>query len=137
MVFPHRPTEMILLAMEDITEQRRAEAMQREAALKQNARDRHIAEMLQRPLTLEVDEDAFAGLSVATLFEPALKEAEVGGDYFDAFALRGGRVLLAVGDASGKGLPAAARIIQVKDVLRAFARERRQTPSQIMSRINE
>jgi serine phosphatase RsbU (regulator of sigma subunit) len=133
---PVYPEAIILLAMEDITEQRRLEGLYREATERQGLRDRHIAEMLQLPLTLEIQEDAFPGMSVATLFQPALKEAEVGGDFYDAFELRGGLVALAVGDASGKGLAAAARIIQVKDVLRAFARERRQTPSQILSRIN-
>jgi len=100
-------------------------------------RERHIAQALQRPLTLEIAEDTFPGLSVATVFEPASStEAEIGGDFFDAFALPDGRVVLAVADASGKGLAAAARTMQVKDVLRAFARESPHVLEQIATRLN-
>src|SRR5438552_1691326 len=71
-------------------------------------RERRITQVLQRPLLLAVAEDAFAGLSLATLYEPALAEADVGGDFLDAFALPEGKVALVVGDACGKGLEAAA-----------------------------
>jgi len=105
-----------------------------EAAL---ARERHITDALQRPLTLEIAGDAFAGLSLATLYEAASAEAEVGGDFFDAFLLPQDRVLIAVADATGKGLSAAARTIQVKEVLRAFAREYPHSPASIASRLND
>ena len=105
-----------------------------EAAL---ARERHITEILQRPLTLAIPEHAFPGLSVATLYEAALQEAQVGGDFFDAFALPRGRVALVIADASGKGLQAAARAIQVKEVLRAFAREYPHSPARVLSRLND
>jgi PAS domain S-box-containing protein len=144
---PGDHTEMILLAFQDITERRAAEAKLREAAERLQQvydslsvayeREHHIAKALQRPLTLEVAEDAFPGLSVATLFEAAAAEAEIGGDFFDAFTLPRERVVLAVADASGKGLAAAARTMQVKDVLRAFAREYPHAPSAITSRLND
>jgi len=100
------------------------------------ARERHITEVLQRPLMREVTEHAFPGLSVATLYKAALEEAQVGGDFFDAFALPHGKVALALADASGKGLAAAVRTLQAKDVLRAFAREYPQSPTDILSRLN-
>ena len=83
-------------------------------------REHRIAQALQRPLTLEVPEDAFPGLSVATLYSAAWEEAEVGGDFYDAIPLMDGRVAFVVGDASGKGITAAARAIEAKDVLRAY-----------------
>jgi len=101
------------------------------------ARERHITDVLQRPLTLEVPEGAFPGLSLTTLYEPALSEAEVGGDFFDAFALPQGRVALAIADTSGKGLSAAARAIQVKDVLRAFTREYPYSLTTVVARLND
>jgi sigma-B regulation protein RsbU (phosphoserine phosphatase) len=52
---------------------------------------------------------------------PAL---EVGGDYHDAFALPGGLVAFAVGDATGKGVPAAILISAVQATLRAELRAR-------------
>jgi serine phosphatase RsbU (regulator of sigma subunit) len=46
-------------------------------------------------------------------------------------------VALAVGDVAGKGLVAAARAIQVKEVLRAFARESPHSPAHIAARLND
>jgi serine phosphatase RsbU (regulator of sigma subunit) len=84
-----------------------------------------------------VPEHAFPGLVVATLYEAALDEANVGGDFFDAFALPRGRVAVAIADASGKGLAAAVRTIQLKDVLRAFTREYPHSPAAIVARLND
>jgi serine phosphatase RsbU (regulator of sigma subunit) len=86
-------------------------------------RERRVAQVLQRPLLRKVAEDEVPGLSLATLYEPAWDEADVGGDFYDVFALPAGRVALVVGDASGKGIEAAAHNTHVKDVLRAFLRE--------------
>jgi PAS domain S-box-containing protein len=103
---PGNHTEMLLLAIEDVTEERAAQEKLREAydslaiAFK---REHNIAEALQRPLTLDIAEDAFPGLSVATLYEAASAEADVGGDFFDAFALPRERVVLAVADAWARG----------------------------------
>jgi len=47
---------------------------------------------------------AFAGATLATLYAPA---DQVGGDFFDAFETREGRLALMMGDVSGKGMPAA------------------------------
>ncbi|MBC8102390.1 MAG: serine/threonine-protein phosphatase [Cytophagales bacterium] len=103
-------------------------------------REHHIAESLQRPLMMEIPEDAFPGLSVATLYAPALDEAEVGGDFFDALLLtngRGGsRVALLVGDVTGKGLVAAALAGRVKEVLRAFLHED-SDPARTLARLND
>jgi serine phosphatase RsbU (regulator of sigma subunit) len=144
---PGNHTEMLLLAIEDVTERRDMETKLRESAEElQQAydnlsivyeREHKIAEALQRPLTLEIAEEAFPGLSVATLYEAASSEAEIGGDFFDAFPLPKDRVALSVADASGKGLAAAARAMQAKDVLRAFARECPHAPAAIASRLSD
>ena len=47
----------------------------------------------------------------------------VGGDFLDAFLVDQSRVALVVGDVTGKGLPAAARIAEAKFTLRGFLRE--------------
>nr|CAA9249689.1 hypothetical protein AVDCRST_MAG63-1947 [uncultured Armatimonadetes bacterium] len=124
----------------DITERKRAEEALRartEELQLAYTREKYIAEALQRPLTMPVAGDTFPGLLLATYYEAALEEAKVGGDYFDAFALPRGRVALVVADASGKGLQAAARAIQVKEVLRAFTREYPHSPTHILSRLND
>ncbi|NTV71712.1 MAG: CHASE2 domain-containing protein [Azonexaceae bacterium] len=57
--------------------------------------------MLPNPATLFANERRF---SVAALLEPA---QAVGGDYYDCFMLDEQRLCLAIGDVSGKGVPAS------------------------------
>jgi serine phosphatase RsbU (regulator of sigma subunit) len=137
---PGNGSQQILLAMEDVTERHRLEA-ERATAFEElqvaYERERRIAQTLQEPLKLEVAPHAFPGIEIATLYEAAWSEADIGGDLFDAFALPRGLVGLAVADASGKGLTAAARAIQVKEVLRAFCREYPHAPNQIVVRLND
>lgn len=104
---------------EDITERRRLEA-QLGAAYE---RERRITHMLQHPLLPPATNDTFPRVSVEMLYEPALDEASIGGDFSDAFALASGDIALVVGDASGKGLAAASRTAEVKYALRVFLRE--------------
>lgn len=107
------------MVVSDIT-QRKAD----EAAL-QTAyeREHRIAEVLQRSLLRSVPDEGFEGLSVATFYEAALAEAQIGGDFFDAFTIGSGKVALLVGDVSGKGLAAAASTAEIKYALRAYVRE--------------
>ena len=120
-------------------ERGRADEAQRVAAEWRTAyeRERHIAKVPQRPIHLEVFEDAFPGPPVAAWDEPALAEAEVGGDFHDLFSLPQGRVALVVADTCGKGLEAAAHNAEVKDVLRAFLREEHSRPDLALGRLND
>jgi sigma-B regulation protein RsbU (phosphoserine phosphatase) len=61
---------------------------------------------------------AYPALDVQASMEPA---REVGGDFYDVVALDPGRVLLAVGDVSGKGMPAALFMVRSITLLRAVA----------------
>ncbi|QCB95510.1 PAS domain-containing protein [Cellulomonas shaoxiangyii] len=60
-----------------------------------------------------------AGLDVAASYLPSGRRAQVGGDWFDAFALPDGAVSLAVGDVVGHDLRAAASMGQLRSLLRA------------------
>ncbi|MCA1595281.1 MAG: SpoIIE family protein phosphatase, partial [Chloroflexi bacterium] len=86
----------------------------------EHARVSLIARRLQRSMLLQPPEDGFPGLTLSTTYAPCWDEAEVGGDFFDAFALEDGAVALVVGDIAGKGLQAAARTLEIKYALRAF-----------------
>jgi serine phosphatase RsbU (regulator of sigma subunit) len=122
----------------DITERKGREAelyAAQEALTAALAHEHRIAETLQRSLLLDVSEREFPGLSVVPLYESAWDEATVGGDFYDAFLLEGGRTALVVGDVSGKGLAAAERTAEVKFALRAFLREHGQ-PGSAMTRLN-
>jgi serine phosphatase RsbU (regulator of sigma subunit) len=108
-----------------------------EAALQaESEKQRRIAETLQRSLLPTPDPDAFAGLKLWTEYQAAWQEADIGGDFFDVFALNGDRVALMVGDVSGKGLEAASRTAEVKYALRAFLRES-PSPARALDRLND
>lgn len=97
---------------------------------------RHIAETLQTALLMPLPEDKFPGLSLGTYYQGAWEEAEVAGDFFDAFALADGKTALIIGDVTGKGLIAAAYTAEVKFVLRALLRES-SDPALAMARLND
>lgn len=59
----------------------------------------------------------------------------VGGDYFDYFAMDGGRVALAIGDVAGKGIPAALMMSSLRVAFR-LAVERGDGPRAVVSRMN-
>lgn len=100
----------------DITDRKALEKALAAAA----AKNERIAETLQRSMLQNLPTGKFPGMWVETLYEAAMSESAVGGDFFDAFALRGGKIALVVGDVSGKGLDAAGRTAEVKYALRAF-----------------
>jgi PAS domain S-box-containing protein len=105
---------------------------ERAAAAEKQAR---IAETLQRSMLMAPPDAAFPGLSFAPFYEAAWDEAQVGGDFHDAFALSDGRVALVVGDVTGKGLEAAAYTAEAKFALRAFLREGA-SPPDALTRLN-
>ena len=85
-------------------------------------REHRIAETLQRSLLPRRCRRCRASRSRAR-YLPAASEAEVGGDWYDAIALTGGRVLLVMGDVSGKGLAAASTLGALRSAIRAYALE--------------
>jgi len=99
-------------------------------------RERAIATALQYAVLWEEPEDVFRGIGVAIIYEPALEEALVGGDFFDALTLPNGQVMFIIGDVTGKGLKAAARTVEVKYALRAFA-ENYEVLGDVVSRLND
>lgn len=96
---------------------------------------RHIAMTLQRSL-LPPKLPAIPGIELAARYRPALEMAEVGGDFYDVFAVGGGAWALAMGDISGKGVEAAALTSLARYTVRAAAREHRQ-PREILSLLND
>ncbi|MGH8970101.1 MAG: PP2C family protein-serine/threonine phosphatase [Actinomycetes bacterium] len=83
-------------------------------------RERATAVELQRSLLPDRLPDA-PGVELAASFRPGAADAEVGGDWYDAFALPDGRLVLVVGDVMGKGVAAAAGMGRLRSALRALA----------------
>jgi PAS domain S-box-containing protein len=85
-------------------------------------RDRRIAATLQRALLPE-SLPSIVGVSLAAHISPGGGGTRVGGDWYDAIALPGGRLGLVVGDVAGHGVDAAARMGELRSVARAYALE--------------
>jgi PAS domain S-box-containing protein len=98
-------------------------------------REHHVASELQRGL-LPKRLPEISGLQLAAHYEAA--GAEVGGDWYDAFGLPGGRLGVVLGDVAGRGVPAASAMGQLRSVTRAFALvdDGFRTPAEMLTRLN-
>jgi serine phosphatase RsbU (regulator of sigma subunit)/predicted ester cyclase len=75
------------------------------------------------------------GWQISPYYQPA---REVGGDFYDFFDLKDGRVVVVVGDATGKGMPAALIAEATSNMLRAVAQALgSSSPGGVLSRVNE
>jgi phosphoserine phosphatase RsbU/P len=97
-------------------------------------RERDLAETLQRSLLPQVL-PAAAGVRLSARYLPRGAGGPVGGDFYDAVALPGDRVGLAIGDVAGKGLSAAAAMGQVRAALHAYALED-PDPARVLARLD-
>jgi serine phosphatase RsbU (regulator of sigma subunit) len=61
------------------------------------------------------------GLAFDAIYEAAGEDALVGGDWYDAFGLPDGRVVISVGDVGGSGLEAAVTMGAVRQTIRGAA----------------
>ena len=80
----------------------------------------HIASTLQRSLLPDMLPD-IDGFRLASLYRAAGEESEVGGDFYDAFAIPSGWIVL-VGDVTGRGPEAAALTSLSRYTLRSAAK---------------
>ena len=114
----------------DATERKRYErellaARDRERGARQEVEllhetSRTIAHTLQRSLLPATRRTTRASASRRST-SPAVRDLEVGGDWYDAFALPGGKVGIVVGDVVGRGLAAATAMGQLRSAVRALA----------------
>jgi phosphoserine phosphatase RsbU/P len=99
------------------------------------ARDLRIARDIQMGL-LPVDlgpATEGTGLDIHALLEPA---QDVGGDLYEVLRPDNDRVVVAVGDVSGKGIPAALFMAVTITLLRSMVRQFEQ-PDEILRRVND
>jgi phosphoserine phosphatase RsbU/P len=98
-------------------------------------RDLRIARAIQMGLlpTNIRNQTQGTGLDVDAVLEPAY---QVGGDLFEVMRLGHDRVLIAVGDVSGKGIPAALFMAVTMTILRSMARQGHDV-AEILRRLND
>ncbi len=97
-------------------------------------REARIADVLQRTLLGRPDISA-GRFEIAQVYQPAMTEALVGGDFYDLYHTADGRLALVIGDVAGKGLKAAVHTALVKYSLRAYLEEGH-SPSQSLKLLN-
>ena len=90
-----------------------------------------IAQRIQKGL-LPKEHPPAPRLDISGISIPA---QTVGGDYYDYITLPGNRLLVAVGDVSGKGVSAALYMSKVQGMIR-FAAQMYESPKDILVRVN-
>jgi serine phosphatase RsbU (regulator of sigma subunit) len=118
----------------------RREIQAREQRLKQEAHARerveqelHVARRIQQA-SLPEAVPALEGWDIYPNYRPA---REVGGDFYDFLELEDGRLGLVVGDATGKGVPAALVMSTTCGMLRAVTQASDYSPGEVLQRVNE
>ena len=111
----------------DVTEQK-LEAKQRER-IEQELRIARLIQQTLLPKTLP----ELSGYDIAAYYQPA---REVGGDFYDFLRLQDGRLGLVMGDATGKGMPAALVMATTRSILRAIGQSS-DSPGEVLKRAND
>jgi serine phosphatase RsbU (regulator of sigma subunit) len=118
----------------------RREIQAREQRLKQEAHARerieqelHVARRIQEA-SLPKDVPELEGWEISPRYRPA---REVGGDFYDFIELVDGNLGLVVGDATGKGVPAALVMSTTCGMLRAVTQASNYSPGEVLQRVNE
>jgi sigma-B regulation protein RsbU (phosphoserine phosphatase) len=95
------------------------------------AKELEIARAVQMKL-LPKENPHVAGFDIAGVCIPAY---EVGGDYYDFVDLGETKIGIAIGDVSGKGVPAAIYMTLTKGILQSHAEENI-SPKNVLSKVN-
>jgi serine phosphatase RsbU (regulator of sigma subunit) len=117
-----------LVALADLA----AQALDRARLYEERA---YVARSLQAGLLPDRLDEA-PGLEVAVRYHSIADGGEVGGDFYDFFAIGEGRWLVAVGDVAGKGSAAAVVTGLARHTLRAIA-TREASPQAMLAFLNE
>jgi sigma-B regulation protein RsbU (phosphoserine phosphatase) len=81
---------------------------------------------------IPTDVPSIPGFAIETVYRPA---SQVGGDFFQIIPIPTGGALIAIGDVSGKGMPAAMTVSLLVGTLRTLAWYT-QSPSEVLSAMN-
>ena len=133
-----RPSGAMLIAR-DITERRRAEEQLRLSTLRYRALAEENERLYRQQLDIAVAllniPSEIGPLRIGHLYRSATEAARVGGDFYDVFEVKDGKVALLIGDVCGHGIRAARTATLVKDVVHAFVYGSLR-PHQVLRRAN-
>ncbi|MEV7082701.1 SpoIIE family protein phosphatase [Streptomyces sp. NPDC093516] len=121
MILLRHPERPVFNDMDRVTG---AELAARAGLVLDNARmytfQENVAETLQDSMLPHIP-PRMAGCDIATRYLPGTLLGRVGGDWFDAVKLHGGRTALVVGDVMGHGLNSAAMMGQLRTAVQTMA----------------
>jgi PAS domain S-box-containing protein len=83
-------------------------------------RERRVAQLFQEA-ALPAALPAANGYIFSAIYEAGRAEALVGGDWYDAFGLLDGRIVISIGDVAGSGLRAAVTMSNIRQAVRGVA----------------
>ncbi|MFF9331263.1 PP2C family protein-serine/threonine phosphatase [Streptomyces albogriseolus] len=95
---------------------------------------RESAERFQRLLLPTLPD--LSPFEAATVYRPAARPNQLGGDWYDAMVLPDDTVGVAIGDVAGHDLDAAAAMARIHSMLRALHYDRRTPPSQVLVQLD-
>jgi PAS domain-containing protein len=130
--------------VQDVTEWRRAETglevarVQLAAQRSRADAERQLASALQQAVVPSAarNQPPRSGVQIAARYRPASASAGVGGDWYSVFPLRDDKLLLAIGDVAGHGLPAASAMADLHHGLRGMALAETR-PGRLLTLLNE
>jgi PAS domain S-box-containing protein len=125
----------VIVSFRDLTERRAAQhqAAEFRRLSEEAAAQRALSDRLQQALLTPPPEPDH--LHVAVRYAPAADEAQVGGDWYDAFLQPDGATMLVIGDVVGHGSDAAAAMGQLRGLLRALAYDNDESPAATLTRL--
>ena len=77
------------------------------------------------------------GIGLAARYHPATAGLDVGGDWYDAFTLPSGGLALVIGDVTGHDADAAAKMAELRNLLRAVACHSGDSPETTLTSLEE
>jgi PAS domain S-box-containing protein len=83
-------------------------------------REHRVAGTLQRAM-LPAELPEVDGVAFDAVYFPGVTEAEIGGDWYDAIAFPDGRVVVSIGDVTGRGLTAAVIMGRMRQAIETLA----------------
>jgi PAS domain S-box-containing protein len=101
----------------------------------QLAAEQHMVQVLQESI-LPGQLPEVAGLDLAAVYRPADAIVDVGGDWYDAFAVPHSPLVVVVGDVAGHGIDAASLMGRARNGLRAYAVDDRD-PGVLLHHVHE
>lgn len=93
-----------------------------------------MSETLQRSLLSAPP--TVPGMTIAVRYLPAAEQAQVGGDWYDAFFSPTGDLTLVIGDVAGHDQDAAAAMAQVRNITRGVAQRMPDTPAMTLTALD-